>query len=130
MRSSSVIAALTGGIAAVTVGLAPAAAEIGILNDISIQYGSARASYVDAEDKLCARQTLNSTRAYAIAYIKRADGSTVASVTDYGGNTAPNCTGNLSIPEDTSYYLQVTDCNPPGVSNPTCVTSGKHQFYS
>ncbi|WP_328530363.1 hypothetical protein OG984_04040 [Nocardioides sp. NBC_00368] len=128
MRVLAFGAALAASGLIVTMGGTAAHADIGILNDKSIQHGNARASYTDATDNLCARTLYTSSTHYAVAYIKRADGSTFASVRDTGATSSATCTGNLSIPEDASYYLQVADCIP--VSNPTCTYSAKYQFYS
>lgn len=128
MRTLALGAAVAASGLIVTMSGASASADIGIRNDKSIQHGNARASYTDATDNLCARTLYTSSTHYAVAYIKRADGSTLASVKDTGATTSPTCTGNLSIPEDASYYLQVADCIP--VANPNCTYSAKYQFYS
>lgn len=128
MRNHALATVVAASSLIVTMSATGASADIGIMNDKSIQYGNARASYTDATDNLCARTLYTSSTHYAVAYIKRADGSTFASVTDTGASTSPTCTGNLSIPEDASFYLQVADCIP--VANPHCSYSAKYQFYS
>ncbi|MBD3783216.1 MAG: hypothetical protein IE926_09715 [Micrococcales bacterium] len=105
-RTTTVAATLAGlGIAVATA--APAAANDATLR---IRNGSgtvvAKAWYNDLTDTLCVRSYVKGVM--ATARIGPSGGGTFATANDAGFKKSTNCTGNLSIPEDRLYWMNLS----------------------
>ncbi len=106
-------------LAAVTVlgvGLTVAGAAPASANDASVPLRNGngvligKATWDDSHDNLCVRSFVKGRK--VTATLSLLDGSWgPVSVSDSGHDSTPNCTGNLSIPEDKRAFLILGDAN-------------------
>lgn len=125
MRPIRPLVVLSAAAAISALGIGPASA-----NNIEFSFHGASARYTDLTDTLCVKavnDTGGGLRDYAYALIVGPGGGTIASSPFANEGEGWRCTGNLSIPEDKLYTLQLFDCTEvPG----TDCGGTSRQFYS
>ncbi len=115
---------LTLGIAAVAVASASSfIAAPAFANDITVNTAAGYGSWDDSNDNLCANDSRVDGYDVRAKIVPQSGSRSTFQIKDVGVNDGRTCTGNLSIPEDQSYVLQV-------IRTDTLAVLASQQFYT
>lgn len=109
MRLTSTILTTAATLLLVAAGASPASANDATVDVYNNGVLKARATWDDSMDNLCVKVLNSNANAWAVAQMYRIDGGYYTPIrpTDTGGDSTWNCTGNMSIPEDVRFRIDL-----------------------